>query len=1308
MSKVNRMQILGVRSFDNKQHQNIVFWTPLTLIVGYNGSGKTTIIECLKYATTGELPPNSKTGGAFIHDPKLCGEKEVMARVQLSFTAASGSRMVVDRKLQLTVKKASRSQKTLDCSLLIAKDGEKSVVSSRVAHLDQILPQYLGVSKAVLENVIFCHQDDSLWPMSEPSALKKKFDEIFEAQKYTKAIDNIKILRKKHTEELGKFKLIEQHAKEDRDRGERARKKADALFDEIETLNNKAKNLEERVAEAKMKSKEAFDHAARFEQIVAQLNGKRITLRANQESVVDLEANLKQMLETDEDLHSMLNQYEERVALYGKQQEELRKEYSNLKQDLDVNRESLGVKQSEIGKYQAQKEQHERHLSQRETLIKETAKRHGIRGFDYDITDSQVTDFLAIIGKMSSDQNRALDRARKDTQEELRNAQNGVNQLNEQKSVLTQRKEMSRSQIAANDRRVVDLQRTMDKIDIDEGGEAILKDKKNETEQRLKTANANNLSQRFDDRIRDADAAQRNLDERKESLEAELVNATRLARDSAQIEYAQDELQRTKRSLETMKGAHGSRIAQLVEVGWDPATLSSSFERAVTYKATEVKEAESRRDISQSKLDNINFKLSTVESEQKKKRTEFQKCEKAVQDAIGSDDIADFEQTLQEREEIYETTTMDQAKFQAQLEYMRSCLKTAKEDDRCRLCKRSLKDDRSEQFKKAEFITSIEQIITKAEKAAREENADEMFAELEDAKKAKPSYDLAMRLRHTELPTLQSESTRWVAERDVVNKELEEQDAIIQDLQTSKMEVESLSKNVQSIVNSYNQARDLEKKILELSEKQKAAGFGRSIDDIQEELKKIGDEVRSAKAVLASVSEERDKSRNLVNTLEFNIRDINAELNSAQSKLKEKRALAERMEELKTHSSDQREAIRGYDRDIQNLVPQIEQAQLKYDDINSRGSERVQRLQDDASKLSDSVRQLSYAENEITAYKEKGGPQQLARSQREFEILQAEISRVEEDMIHVTRQVKKIDDTLRDTDNTKRSISDNLRYRKAKRSLQTLQAEIQELETNNAEKDQERWDLEGNHWQNEWNKLTTMNASLLGTMKEKDEQLKDLEAEWQTDFQDANYKYREAHIKVETTKAAVEDLGRYGGALDKAIMKYHTLKMEEINSIIEELWRQAYQGTDVDSIRIRSDNETGKGNRSYNYRVVMVKQEVEMDMRGRCSAGQKVLASIVIRLALAECFGTNCGLIALDEPTTNLDQENIIGLASALSEIIKVRKKQANFQLIVITHDEEFLRAMNCSDYATHYYRVTRDGSQNSLIELQDISLVSK
>jgi DNA repair protein RAD50 len=107
----------------------------------------------------------------------------------------------------------------------------------------------------------------------------------------------------------------------------------------------------------------------------------------------------------------------------------------------------------------------------------------------------------------------------------------------------------------------------------------------------------------------------------------------------------------------------------------------------------------------------------------------------------------------------------------------------------------------------------------------------------------------------------------------------------------------------------------------------------------------------------------------------------------------------------------------------------------------------------------------------------------------------------------------------------------------------------------------------------------------------------------------------------------------------------------------------------------------------------MVKDSVELDMRGRCSAGQKVLACIIIRLALAESFGDKFGVLALDEPTTNLDRENIESLAKSLASLVRHRRAQSNFQLIIITHDEEFLRYMGCSDFCEYYYRVSRDSS---------------
>ena len=56
-----------------------------------------TIIECLRYSLTGELPPGSGAGRAFIHDPRCLGATSVAARVQLDFREPSGVQVSLHR-----------------------------------------------------------------------------------------------------------------------------------------------------------------------------------------------------------------------------------------------------------------------------------------------------------------------------------------------------------------------------------------------------------------------------------------------------------------------------------------------------------------------------------------------------------------------------------------------------------------------------------------------------------------------------------------------------------------------------------------------------------------------------------------------------------------------------------------------------------------------------------------------------------------------------------------------------------------------------------------------------------------------------------------------------------------------------------------------------------------------------------------------------------------------------------------------------------------------------------------------------------
>jgi DNA repair protein RAD50 len=92
-------------------------------------------------------------------------ETDVKAQIKLKFNNVNGRPMVCTRSIQVTQTKTGVRQKTLE-SLLLVKDpetDEQLSLSARGAELDTAIPMHLGVSKAILDNVIFCHQEESNW-----------------------------------------------------------------------------------------------------------------------------------------------------------------------------------------------------------------------------------------------------------------------------------------------------------------------------------------------------------------------------------------------------------------------------------------------------------------------------------------------------------------------------------------------------------------------------------------------------------------------------------------------------------------------------------------------------------------------------------------------------------------------------------------------------------------------------------------------------------------------------------------------------------------------------------------------------------------------------------------------------------------------------------------------------------------------------------------------------------------------------------------------------------------------------------------
>jgi DNA repair protein RAD50 len=55
--------------------------------------------------------------------------------------------------------------------------------------------------------------------------------------------------------------------------------------------------------------------------------------------------------------------------------------------------------------------------------------------------------------------------------------------------------------------------------------------------------------------------------------------------------------------------------------------------------------------------------------------------------------------------------------------------------------------------------------------------------------------------------------------------------------------------------------------------------------------------------------------------------------------------------------------------------------------------------------------------------------------------------------------------------------------------------------------------------------------------------------------------YAQILICKQVSEFANNDLEKYSKALDNAILKYHSIKMDEINDNISHLWSKTYQGT---------------------------------------------------------------------------------------------------------------------------------------------------
>ncbi|KAI0670775.1 hypothetical protein C8Q78DRAFT_1078750 [Trametes maxima] len=1303
MAHLNKLAIRGIRSFDDKQVSVIEFFSPVTVIVGHNGSGKTTIIECLKYATTGDQPPNTR-GGAFVHDPKIANEKEVKAQVKLRFYAANGTRMLAVRNLSVSTKKTgAMTMKTLESILALSegdteRTGKRGVISTKCAEMDSEIPHLLGVSKAVLENVIFCHQEDSYWPLAEPSALKKKFDDIFEATKYTKALDNIKALRKERVADLkAESERLESLARE--------KAHADKLKSRIADMNNliAARTTEyEEVRSAydqQVRSNQHLnDTGSKFREIYVKVDQLNQRKEQHQEELSLARENLQEIPGTDEELQERLRTFDDHVVRQ-KQRRTIELGHQQDAEDDIAEARTQHVNLVNLqGQLRADEKAQEQRIVDREELIRDIASRNHIKGYENSpLERDQVIQFIATVNDAKRRQNAETDRLQAESRARSEEYNLQARQLHTELEGFKQERRNLRDRVTTLQSKIADAERDVDAARLLTSRLADLNADIEDKRRRLEKAREDLRKANFEEKVAEKTSKGRNLDLRRDELNAELRTLSLQADSRAKLDLHRAQVKAKETEIKTTLEVCNPKFRKLTGVDARAETMAQELDRLFLEKERERAELETQVATANKNLQTAQTSLASLKAQAKAKLDEIKSLDKRLQAGLREAECdGTVEDAIDTASKEIGVRNEDLGKSAGSHDVYKRLLQTGKSQKCCPLCVRSMAPPELDRFEKT---------VTEAMKKSTPEAIKSLQQELQDwESELRRLQDLAVlaaaksKLETTELPALQKEIGAVEAELPGLTGEADEASTQLSEITRDLKEVAAMQKHATSVSKAQKDIARLKQEITALESDLLASGTAKTADDVQAELDKIAADLRTNEREKQIFVTDRERQNTALHSLEKELHRLELDESECRNQLRDKDELERRIAEMKSEIAAATSRLKELDAKIAEAQAPIEKLEREFKELERDMNAKIAQAQKASQELNMNADKLESMNKVIERYVRDKRSRRLKENTEQIEQQEERVQELALKLESVRATVSEIDREINEAGVTMANLRENIRVRRLMRELAATQAELDAIDMEEAAKAKRIWTEKWNVEKQKETDLQTKYSHIGGELSSFKSQLKTLEND-ALDYKNVHKKYRDQLIKVKVSDMANNDLEKYAKALDNAIMKYHSLKMEEVNDTMRHLWNKTYQGTDIDGIKISSDSEGGATKRTYNYRVVMTKDQVEMDMRGRCSAGQKMLASIIIRLALADSFGQNCGILALDEPTNALDTENIDALAASLVDIINERRNHANFQLIIITHDENFLRKLGQSNVMEYYWRVSRDSRQKSIIE---------
>ncbi|XP_038891814.1 DNA repair protein RAD50 isoform X2 [Benincasa hispida] len=1056
MSTVDKMLIKGIRSFDPENRNVITFFKPLTLIVGPNGAGKTTIIECLKLSCTGELPPNARSGHSFIHDPKVAGETETKGQIKLRFKTAAGKDVVCIRSFQLTQKASKMEYKAIESVLqtINPHTGEKVCLSYRCADMDREIPALMGVSKAVLENVIFVHQDEANWPLQDPSTLKKKFDDIFSATRYTKALEVIKKLHKDQAHEIKTYKLKLENLQTLKDAAYKLRESISQDQEKTESVKSQMEELEKNIQDVDAKIHHAetlLKDVRKLQDQISTKTAERSTLFKEQQK--QYAALAEENEDTDEELKEWKTKFEERIAILESKVSKLEREMNDMETKSSFLKQTINEYIWEISKLQTEAEVHMSLKNERDSTIEELFARHHLGSVpNAPFSDEVASNLTNRIKSRLVDLDKDMQDKRLSNDVELKTAWDCYMDANDRwKNIEAQKHAkvdikrgiMKRIEEKESERDSFELQIShVDLSHIDE------REKNMQIEVERKT---NQLAEReFESTIRQKQSDLYGIEQKIKAVNREKDIMAGDSEDRVKLALKKAELDNHKKKHRKIIDEYKDKIRAVLKGRFPPEKdLKKEITQALRgvgmeYDDLNSKSREAEKDVNmlQMKIQEVNCNLSRYQKEMESRK-------RFVESKLQSLDPHSFsvDLYLKALEGAKEKKDVQKSKYNI-ADGMRQMFdpfeRVARAHHVCPCCERPFTAEEEDEFVKKQRVKAASSAEHMKVLAVESSTADSHFQQLD---KLRMVFEEYVKLRNETIPNAEKELHQLNEELDEKSQALDDVVGVLAQVKADRDSVENLVQPIDTADRLYQEIQTWQKQVDDLVYKLDFRGKGvKTLEEIQSELNALQNTKDGLHNELEKLRDEQRYMENDLANIQIRWHTLREEKVKAANTLRDVRKAEEELDRLTEEKGQVDLDEKHLTEALIPLSKEKDKLLNDYNELKDKLNREYEELGEKKRKFQQEVETLLRTTSKIKEYLDLKKGERLKELQEKKAQAESQLQGCDSRKQEILAELNKSKDLMRNQDQLRRNIEDNLNYRKTKAEVDELARDIESLE----------------------------------------------------------------------------------------------------------------------------------------------------------------------------------------------------------------------------------------------------------------------